>query len=110
MTKIKLEHVDNLRRGKKSGAKIGSRWVPHHLYKYEEEKYDRALKYKFLEITTKDRVNLKNLWEKVCLAKWWNNYILEKDTSTWNAIILQDSIVVEFGESKNMKKIIKTYV
>lgn len=69
MTKIKLEHIDNLRRGKKSGAKIGSRGTPHHLYKYEEEKYKRALKYKFLEITSKDRVNLKNLWQKVCMAK-----------------------------------------
>lgn len=69
MTKIKLEHINNLRRGKKSGAKIGSRGTPHHLYKYEEPKYERALKYKFLEITTKDRVNLKNLWQKVCLVK-----------------------------------------
>lgn len=69
MTKIKLEHIDNLRRGKKSGAKIGSQGIPHHLYKYEEPKYERALKYKFLEITIKDRVNLRNLWQKVCDIK-----------------------------------------
>jgi hypothetical protein len=71
--KMKLEHIDNLKKGKKSGTKIGSRGVPHHLFKYEEMKYERALKNRFLEITTKDRVNLQNLWEKVCIAKNWKN-------------------------------------
>lgn len=79
MTHIKLEHIDNLRRGLKSGVKIGSRATPHHLYKYEEEKYERALKNRFLEITDKDRINLENLWEKVCIAKDWENFILKVD-------------------------------
>jgi len=80
MTKIKLEHIDNLRRWKKSGAKIGSRWTPHHLYKYEEVQYERALKNKYLEVTTKERVNLQNLWQKVCQAKKWKNYVPMKLT------------------------------
>lgn len=110
MTKIKLEHIDNLRRWKKSGSKIGSRWVPHHLYRYEEVRYERALKYKYLEVTSKDRVNLKNLWQKVCLAKWWNNYTLEKDPESWSAKILLDDSLLESGDMKTMKQLIKTYV
>jgi hypothetical protein len=44
MPKIKLEHIDALSKGKKSGIKLGSRAVPHHLYAYEREEYERALK------------------------------------------------------------------
>lgn len=110
MAKIKLEHIDNLKRGMKSWSKIGSRWVPHHLYKYEKEKYDRALKYKFLEVTTKDRVNLKNLWEKVCIAKSWKNYTLEKDTAKSMATIYLNDKAIESWDIKNMKLTIKKYV
>lgn len=94
----------------KSGSKIGSRWVPHHLYKYEEPKYERALKYRYLEVTIKDRVNLKNLWQKVCLAKWWDNYTLEKDPESWSAKILLDDVIQKSGNMKDMKQLIKTYV
>jgi len=76
MAKIKLEHIDNLRRGKKSWIKLGSRWIPHHLYKYEEQKYNRALKSKFLEVTNKERENLENLWQKVCIVQWWRILIV----------------------------------
>lgn len=79
MSKIKLEHIDNLRRGKKSGAKIGSRNIPHHLYKYEEEKYRRAMKYKYLEISNKERPNLKNIWTKVCSVQGWHYICLIKN-------------------------------
>ena len=44
MPKVKLEHIDGLSKGQKSGIKIGSRAVPHHLYAYEREAYERALK------------------------------------------------------------------
>lgn len=108
--KIKLEHIDKLRKWKKSGAKIWSRAVPHHLYKYEEWKYQRALKYKFLEITTKDRENLKNIWQKVCLAKWWKNYTLIKNSLAWTAEILLNDVVVESWDTKIMKLTIKNYV
>jgi hypothetical protein len=110
MTKIKLEHIDNLRRGKKSWAKIGSRWVPHHLLQYEQIKYDRALKYKYLEVSEKDRVNLKNLWQKVCIAKSWKNYTLVKNTEFWTARILLNDKEMDSGIMKNMKLTIKKYV
>ena len=108
MTKIKLEHIDNLRRWKKSGSKIGSRWIPHHLFQYEEVKYERALKYRYLEITHKDRVNLKNLWQKVCLAKWWKNYTLVKYPDQWSAEILLNDILQESGDMKSMKQKVKS--
>jgi hypothetical protein len=44
MPKVKIEHIDALSKGKKSGIKLGSRSVPHHLYLYEREEYERALK------------------------------------------------------------------
>lgn len=105
--KIKLEHIDNLRRGKKSGAKIGSREIPHHLYQYEEVKYTRALKNKYLEITNKERVNLRNLWEKVCIAKEWENYILVKDTQNGTAEILHNFHRVSYWKLKDMKQSLK---
>ena len=67
--KLKLEHIDNLRRGKKSGSKIGSRGTPHHLFKHETFLYEKALKERYLTIDIKSRVNLKNLWSKVCIVK-----------------------------------------
>ncbi len=105
--KIKLEHIDNLKRGKKSWSKIGSRWVPHHLYKYENIKYENALKKKYLEITSKDRVNLRNLWEKVCKLKWWKIYILVKDSENGTSRILLDEKIIDSGETAEMKKKIK---
>ena len=110
MTKIKLEHIDNLRRGKKSGVKIGSRWTPHHLYAYEQIQYDRALRNKYLEVTKKERVNLQNLWQKVCQAKSWKHYVLIKDTEQWTGTILLDDKEIETGDLKNMKLTIKKHV
>ena len=110
MPKIKLEHIDNLKRGQKSGSKIGSRWIPHHLYKFELPKYERALKYKYLEVTTKDRVNLSNLWQKVCFAKWWKCYTLVKDTENGTGIIFLDYREIKSWPMKEMKFLIKTYV
>jgi hypothetical protein len=110
MSKIKLEHIDNLRRGKKSWAKIGSRWTPHHLYKYEEVQYQRALKNRYLEVTTKDRDNLINLREKVCMAQWWTNYLLIKIHWEDNASVLRENAEIKKGEIKEMKIYIKKMV
>ena len=110
MAKIKLEHIDNLRRGKKSWIKLGSRWIPHHLYKYEEQKYNRALKSKFLEVTNKERENLENLWQKVCIVQWWRNYVLKKDTITWNAEILLSDVIIHTWTLKKMKEKIKILI
>ncbi|NDK10240.1 hypothetical protein GW846_05700 [Candidatus Gracilibacteria bacterium] len=108
--KIKLEHIDQLVRGNKSGINLGSRGVPHHLHTFEKMKYDRALKNKFLEITQKDRINLINVWSKVCQVKNWDNLMLIKNSETGNAEILKDGFPIKSGEIKVMKQLIKSYV
>lgn len=110
MKKIKLEHIDNLRRGKKSWSQIWSRGILHHLYKYEELQYEGALKNKYLEVNDKNRVNLTNLWEKVCHAKWWKYLVLLKQTDEDSAIILQDEKEIQSGTKKEMKAYIKNYI
>lgn len=110
MKKIKLEHIDKLRKWKKSWINIGSRWIPHHLSQHEQETYNRALQYKFLEITIKDRVNLENIWQKVCISQTWRNYVLKKDSSTGNAEILLSDVILYTGETKLMKAKIKSLI
>jgi len=110
MTHIKLEHIDNLRRGKKSWAKIGSRAVPHHLYQYEEEKLKRAMKYKYLEISNKERQNLVNIWEKVCLVKKWDVIIVQVETSKLRAILKKNNTLIMSGTKKEVKNYLKNYV
>jgi hypothetical protein len=70
MPKIKLEHIDALSKGKKSGIKLGSRAVPHHLYIYEREEYERALKRGYLVLSKTSRPNLENLW--ILVSKSYN--------------------------------------
>jgi hypothetical protein len=78
MPKIKLEHIDALSKGKKSGIRLGSRAVPHHLYAYEREEYERALKRGYLVIDRSDRVNLQNLWMLVSESRGAECLILHK--------------------------------
>jgi hypothetical protein len=108
--KLKLEHIDNLRRWKKSGARVGSRWTPHHLFQFEEILYKKALKDKYLTISIDNRVNLKNLWNKVCIAKKWKECILEKDikNNLWSIYVWKS--LIETGDLKNMKKKILSYI
>ena len=110
MTKMKLEHIDKLRRGKKSWAKIGSRGIAHHLYAYEQIQYERALKNQYLEINDKNRVNLSNLWEKVCRAQWWKHLVLLKQKDADSAIVLEEDIQIHAWDKKSMKTFIKTLV
>lgn len=89
---MKLEHIDNLTRWKKSWINIWSRSISHRLRPYEREKYNLALKNKYLQIDSKDRENLLNIWYKVCDFKWWNNIVFLKNNDKW--IILKDDIIV----------------
>jgi len=61
-------------------------------------------------VTSKDRVNLQNLWQKVCVAKSWNHYVLVKDTSSGTGTILLDDIEIESGNLKEMKQKIKSLI
>lgn len=79
MSPLKLEHIDALSRGRKSGINIGSRAVPHHLYLYERGEYERALRRGYLTIDRRSRPNLANLWMLVCQSRDQECLILEKD-------------------------------
>jgi hypothetical protein len=68
MKKIKEKHVERLMKGQKSGVHLGSRQVPHHLYKHEKTQFEFAIKYGFLTLKQDSRVNLLNIWEKYCQA------------------------------------------
>ena len=76
--KIKEKHVELLMLGKKSGINIGSRNVPHHLYAHERDTFERAIKFRFLTVSDLERPNLENIWQKYCLAKDWDYYVLKK--------------------------------
>jgi ribosomal protein S25 len=84
---FKLEHVERLTRGKRSGVNIGSRAVSHHLRPHERRRYERAKKTGYLELTVQDRENLWHVWEKVCAAKNWHVLVLMKDTANAKATI-----------------------
>ncbi len=83
MPKVKLEHIDALSRWKKSGIRLGSRAVPHHLYVYEREEYERALKRGYLIVDKTDRVNTQNLWMLVCESRMSECLILHKIDERW---------------------------
>lgn len=97
---MKLEHIDNLTKWKKSWSNIWSRSISHRLRNYERKKYEIALKNKYLQINIKDRENLLNIWQKVCLLKWWDNLVLLKN---WEERILYKENV-EFYKS-NIKEV-----
>lgn len=105
--KIKMEHIDRLSRGKKSGINIGSQRIGHHLSKFEREIYERSLKKGFLDIDERSRENLFNLWEKVAIAKNWKNIILVKSHDRTSAITYIDGVQVFKGELGEAKKIVK---
>ncbi len=99
---MKIEHIDNLTKGKKSWSNIWSRAVSHRLRSYERKKYEISLKNKYLQIDYKDRENLLNIWYKVCQLKWWDNLVLLRDNEIW--ILYKDDIIIHkssFEDTKN---------
>lgn len=84
---FKLEHVERLTRGKRSGVNIGSRAVGHHLRPHERAQFERALRAGYLELTLQARDNLWHVWEKVCTAKNWHVLVLVKDTANAKATV-----------------------
>ena len=98
MKQLKMDHVERLSYGKRSGINIGSRSVGHYLRPHERATYQRALKKAYLDITEKDRANLWHIWEKACVAKKWKFLVLIKDVEKGEATIYQDN-----HELKNLK-------
>ena len=106
MKPIKQEHIDALSRGKKSGINIGSRMVQHHLYKYEQAEYERALKRWYLIVEKKSRPNLENLWLLVCESKNMEYLVLQKNGEE-TQIFSHDNVIFS-GSLSDAKKYIET--
>jgi len=104
---IKMEHIDRLSRGKKSGIHIGSRRVGHHLQSFERDIYERSLKKGFLEVDERARDNLYNLWEKVVVVKQWTHVVLVKGMNRVSGRVFMDGIQVFDGTLQEAKQYAK---
>lgn len=107
MKQLKLDHVERLSQGKRSGLNIGSRSVGHYLRPHERATYQRALKKGDLDITEKDRVNLWHIWEKACLAKQWNFLVLIKDSNEGMGTLYKNNEIIETIDLSAAKQAIK---
>ena len=108
MKQLKLDHVERLSHGKRSGLNIGSRSVGHYLKPHERATYQRALKKGYLDITEKDRVNLWHIWEKACLAQQWSFLVLIKDINKDLGTIYQGNKIIGESNLINAKQEIKS--
>jgi hypothetical protein len=108
MPHIKLEHIDALSRGKKSGIRIGSRAVPHHLYAHERGEYERALTRGYLSVDHRTRVNLENLWMLVCQSRGSAIIVLRKVRD--RSVVEVDGQVVFDGGLADGKKYVESII
>lgn len=98
MKQLKLDHVERLSHGKKSGLNIGSRSVGHYLRPHERAAYQRALKKGYLDITERDRVNLWHIWEKACLAMQCDFLVLIKDPENALGTLYKNNEMIKSAE------------
>ena len=108
MKQIKLDHVERLSHGKRSGLNIGSRSVGHYLRPHERAAYQRALNKGYLDITEKDRVNLWHIWEKACLAMQCDFLVLIKDTDNGRATLYKNNEILKEADLSEAKLEIKS--
>ena len=107
---FKMDHVERLTKGKRSGKNIGSRGVGHHLRAFEREIYERALDDGFLVIDERSRENLWNVWQKVGQARGCPAYILLKNTNAAIGEIYNGEELIFTGELSKAKKEIRRLV
>ena len=107
---FKMDHVERLTKGKRSGKNIGSRGVGHHLRAFEREIYERALDDGFLVVDERSRENLWNVWQKVGQARGCPAYILFKNTNAAIGEIYNGEELIFTGELSKAKKEIRRLV
>jgi hypothetical protein len=73
---MKEKHIENLTKGKKSGANIGSRGVPHRLNQHEQKQFYIAIKRRYMTLSYDSRPNLRNIWLKYAEVKKWPSLIV----------------------------------
>ena len=110
MKQLKLDHVERLSHGKKSGLNIGSRSVGHYLRPHERAAYQRALKKGYLDITERDGVNLWHIWEKACLAMQCDFLVLIKDSDNGLGTLYKNNEVINEAELSEAKRKMKSLV
>lgn len=67
-TKITLDDIEHISRGKSSKNKIGSRAVPHRLTQKERIWFECAKKAKYLSMNKTLRLNVIHIYQKYCIA------------------------------------------
>ena len=75
---MKEKHIENLTKGKKSGANIGSRGVPHRLNQHEQKQFNIAIKRRYMTLSYDSRPNLRNIWLKYAEVKGWTSLIVQR--------------------------------
>lgn len=75
---MKEKHIENLTKGKKSGANIGSRGVPHRLNLHEQKQFNIAIKRRFMTLAYDSRPNLRNIWLKYAEVKQWPTLVVHR--------------------------------
>ena len=108
MPHFKEKHVERLLKGKRSGKNIGSRNMPHHLLPYEKKKFELAIKKRVLIVDSRDRVNLRNVWEKYCQSKNWPHVLIVHYKGEGQLFVDDDNIIN--GELKAIKELAKSIV
>lgn len=108
MKQLKLEQVERLSHGKRSGVHIGSRSVGHYLRPHERATYQRALKKGYLDISENDRANLWHIWEKACLAMKTDFLVLIKDTQNGLGVIYKNNEMIKEAELSEAKREMKS--
>lgn len=79
-TRLSKDDVEKLSRGKASRSKAGSRGVGHRLTARERSLFEAAKKQGFLKIpVTGIRENVRNVYQKWCLAAGQTAVILEPE-------------------------------
>jgi hypothetical protein len=103
---MKEKHVENLTKGKKSGANIGSRGVPHRLNQHEQKQFNIAIKRRYMTLAFDSRPNLRNIWLKYAEVKQWPSLIvIRQQDGTANVEHNGSKLSFEtYGEAKRYAK------
>lgn len=90
-----LDAIDKISKGKGTRLRIGSRAVPHRLTQKERTQLERALMRGYLEMYVWNRVNVKNIFEKIVKAK--NSPVIILTHATDSSSLSLDSLSIDLN-------------
>ena len=106
MPRFKEKHVERLLKGKRSWKNIGSKSMPHHLLPHERKKFDIAIKKRFLVVDSRERINVRNNWDKYCESKKWLHIVITHYIGKGTLYVDNDDIT--HGDLKGLKLLAKS--